>query len=166
MKKKSVLTVLFLVCALLQMNSQNPEKRYMKTPYGYLMVLKPGDDVFAQLESLMKQEQIPGGVVTGIGFAGLEIGWFDARKKKYRSKHYNAGEIGVLHGSLAWKEDQPSVHMHGVLGNKKFKARAGHILKATVGTGTLELSILLSDKKLERKKDEQLGADVLQISGE
>jgi hypothetical protein len=167
MNMKSVLTVFFLVYALLNMNAQtSSEKRYMKTFHGYLMVLKQGDNVFEQLELLMKQEKIPGAVLTGIGFADMEIGHFNAKKKKYKSKHFKGGEVAVLHGSLAWKGEQPSVHIHGVLGNKHDRARAGHILQATVGTGTLEINILLYTKKLERKRDEELGADVLQIAEE
>jgi predicted DNA-binding protein with PD1-like motif len=68
-----------------------------------------------------------------------------------------------MHGTLAWKKDSVSVHAHGVVADKTFRAFGGHILEATVGTGSVEIFITVHDKIFERKKDESIGADVLSI---
>lgn len=65
--------------------------------------------------------------------------------------------------SIAWKDNKVALHTHGVVTDKNFKAYGGHLLKATVGTGSVEIMITVHDKMLERKKDPTLGADVLQL---
>jgi predicted DNA-binding protein with PD1-like motif len=67
-------------------------------------------------------------------------------------------------GSVAWQDGKASLHIHGVVTGKDFKAHGGHLLKATVGTGSLEIMFTLHDKQLKRIKEEPLGANVLQLS--
>jgi predicted DNA-binding protein with PD1-like motif len=157
------LSVLLFVFVQLSSKGQTSPKRYTKVPGGYLMVLRQGDVLIGQLESLMQQENIPSANFTGMGFAEVEFGFFNSRSRKYKSKKIKAGEIASMHGSLAWQDGKPSVHAHGVLSNNKFKTRGGHILSAIVGTGSLEIMIHVHDKRLERKKDEVLGANVLDL---
>jgi len=125
------------------------------------MVLQPGDTVLAQLKTLAKKENIPAANFTGMGFAEVTFGFFSAKTKKYKPKHFKAGELAAMHGSIAWQNDTVSIHTHGVITDKKFKAYGGHILTAVVGKGTLEIMIVVHDKKIERIKDEVLGANVL-----
>ncbi|HMI02186.1 MAG TPA: hypothetical protein VK541_06875 [Pedobacter sp.] len=47
--------------------------------------------------------------------------------------------------------------------SSSFKAFGGHLLSATVGTGSLEITVIVHDKKLQRKMEEPLGANVLQL---
>ncbi len=41
--------------------------RYMKTPTGYLMVLRMGDNAFAELTKLAKAETVPAASMTALG---------------------------------------------------------------------------------------------------
>lgn len=138
--------------------------RYVKTPTGYLMVLKQGDNVFSQLKIFAKKENIPSASFTAIGFAEIEFGFFNRRTKQYRPKKFKAGEVGSMHGSIAWQNGDISIHSHGLLCDKKFRAHGGHILSATVGTGTLEITIVVHDQKLDRKYNAALGANELSLS--
>ncbi|MFP9098597.1 PCC domain-containing protein [Flavobacterium sp. RHBU_24] len=70
-------------------------------------------------------------------------------------------ELASLTGSIAWQNGKPSIHAHGVVTGKDFTAHGGHILSGTVGTGSVEISVTVLDKKLERIKEEKLGANVL-----
>jgi predicted DNA-binding protein with PD1-like motif len=140
-------------------------RRAVKVPNGYLLVLRQGDSLFTELERLAQQEQIPSATFSGMGFASVEFGFFNARTQRYKSRKFKAGELASLRGSVAWKDDRPSVHAHGVLTNKRFRARGGHILSAVVGTGSLEILVTVNDERLERRKDAALGADVLFLGG-
>jgi predicted DNA-binding protein with PD1-like motif len=42
-----------------------------------------------------------------------------------------------------------------------FKAFGGHLLSATVGTGSLEITVIVHDKRLECRMEEPMGANVL-----
>jgi uncharacterized protein len=138
--------------------------KYVKTPTGYLMVLKPGDDVSAHLSELAEREKILGGSVSGIGFLEeVKFAYFDVQTKEYISKTYNDVELTNLTGSLAWKEGKPSLHIHGTVAGRDYQAFGGHILDSRVGRGTLELYVTVFDKALDRIFDTEINANTLKI---
>jgi predicted DNA-binding protein with PD1-like motif len=137
--------------------------KYTRVRSGFLMVLRRGDDLIRELESFAVGENIPSANFTGMGFVNVTFGFFDAKTGQYKPQDFKDVELASMHGTIAWKANKPSIHCHGVVGDKNFESFAGHILDATVGTGSLEILITVHDKKLERRKDETIGADVLQI---
>lgn len=146
-----------------QQNNQN-KCRYIKTATGYLMVFREGDDVISGIENLAKEKQIPSANFTGIGFAQeVTFGFFDFNEKKFHPKSYNKVEMGNLTGSIAWEGEKPSIHIHGIATDSKFDAYGGHILALKVGTGSMEIYIIVNSEKLERKKEFPLNANVLQL---
>lgn len=147
-----------------QQNAINSKCRYSKTAEGFLLVLREGDDVIASIEKLVKEQQIPSGNFTGIGFAGeVTFGFFDFNQKKYNPKTFNKVEMGSLTGSIAWSGGKPSLHIHGVATDDQFQAYGGHILALKVGTGSMEIYVTVNQEKLERKMEQPLGANVLQL---
>lgn len=128
------------------------------------MVLREGDDVFQAIEQLAKKENIPSANFLGMGFAGsVTFGFYDFSKKRFDPKEFKNMEMGSLTGSIAWSEGKPSLHVHGVATGKKFKAFGGHVLAMVVGTGSMEITIIVHDQKLERKIEQPLNANVLQL---
>ncbi|WP_456311759.1 PPC domain-containing DNA-binding protein [Pseudomonas shirazensis] len=165
--KKIIIPI--LVCFAFTMQAQqkeNKEKcRYTKTTSGYLMVLREGDNVLSSIENLVKEEKIPSANFTGIGFAQeVTFGFYDFNQKKFNPKTFYKVEMGSLTGSIAWSEEKPSLHIHGVATDDKFDAYGGHILALKVGTGSMEIYITLNQDKLERKIEQPLNANVLQLS--
>ena len=158
----------FLLTFFLLINFSAQEKevcRYTKTPTGFLMVLRQGDDVISNIENLAKAENIPSASFTGIGFASdVTFGFYDFNEKKFNPKTFKKVEMGSLTGSVAWNEKGPSIHIHGVATDEKFDAYGGHILSLHVGTGSMEIYVTINDKKLERKIEQPLNANVLQIN--
>ncbi|OCK50391.1 DNA-binding protein [Chryseobacterium sp. CBo1] len=157
--------LLFTILAMNTISAQQKENcRYIKTPTGYLMVLRQGDDVISSIENLAKTENIPSASFTGIGFASeVSFGFYDFNDKKFNPKTFKKVEMGSLTGSIAWNEKGPSIHVHGVATDDKFNAYGGHILSLHVGTGSMEIYININDKKLERKVEQPLNANVLQL---
>jgi uncharacterized protein len=145
-------------------NVEHTMKSYSKVSNGYIMVLKQHQNLFDELERLATDEKIPSANFTGMGFVNITFGYFNFGTKEYQPGDYSNVELASMHGSIAWKEGRPSVHAHGVVGDQKFEAHAGHILKATVSTGSLEIMVTVHDKQFERRRDERLGADVLDIT--
>ncbi|KFE99661.1 hypothetical protein IX39_03075 [Chryseobacterium formosense] len=158
---------IFIILTILIMNNltaQQDKCRYIKTQTGYLMVLRQDDDVIAKIEDLAKTENIPSANFTGIGFASdVTFGFYDFNAKKFNPKTFKKVEMGSLTGSIAWNEKGPSIHVHGVATDDKFNAYGGHILSLHVGTGSMEIYINVNDKKLERKVEQPLNANVLQL---
>lgn len=165
--KKIIFTTAFCFAISLvnaQQNTNSSQCRYSKTAQGFLMVLREGDNVLASIENLVKEQQIASGNFTGIGFAQeATFGFFDFNQKKFNPKTFNKVEMGSLTGSIAWSEGKPSLHIHGVATDDKFQAYGGHILALKVGTGSMEIYITVNQEKLERKMEQPLGANLLQL---
>ena len=138
-------------------------KRYIKVPAGYLMVLRQNDSVLGQLANFARAEKIPSANFTGMGFVDITFGFFDFETKKYKPRDFKHVELVSMHGTIACKKDSTSIHAHGVVADETFQAFGGHILNATVGTGSVEILITVHDKQFERKKDDAIGADVLSL---
>lgn len=157
--------LLFSVASVSLLTAQKTEIcRYTKTPTGYLMVLREGDKVLEHIENLAKTENIPSANFTGIGFASdATFGFYDFEKKKFNPKTFRKVEMGSLTGSVAWNDKGPSIHIHGVATDDQFNAYGGHILDLKVGTGSMEIYVTVLSEKLERKIEQPLNANVLQI---
>lgn len=138
--------------------------RYTKVPAGYLMVLREGDNILREIEALTEKENIPSANFTGMGFVNMTFGFYDFKLKKFDPKEFKDMELASMHGTIAWQKGKVSIHAHGTVTGKDFKAYGGHILSGTVGTGSLEILVTVHDKKLERVKEEKLGANVLCIA--
>jgi predicted DNA-binding protein with PD1-like motif len=128
------------------------------------MVLRRGDDVFANLEKLAEQEKIPSASLTGIGFlSDATFGFYDSAKKEFQPQTFHDVEMAGMTGTIAWKEGKPSVHAHAAAAGRDFNAVGGHVLAAKVAPGSVEVSVVVHDKKLQRLLDPDVGANVLQL---
>ncbi|EDM35849.1 hypothetical protein PBAL39_06706 [Pedobacter sp. BAL39] len=144
-----------------QKNDQH--SRYKKVPVGYLMVLREGDDVLAEIENLAIKEKIPSASYTGMGFVNVKFGFFNFETKEYDPREFEKVELASMTGTIAWQKNKVSLHTHGLVTGKDFQAYGGHMLAATVSTGSVEILVTLHDKKLERVMEQPLGANVLNL---
>jgi len=152
-----------VICTAMAQNNKPDAKRYIKVPAGYLMVLRQGDDVLASIEHLAVTEKIPSASFTGMGFVNAKFGFFNFDTKQYEPKEFNGVELASMNGSIAWQEGKASLHTHGIVTDKEFKSYGGHMLAAIVGTGSVEIMIIVHDKPLDRIMEQPLGANVLSL---
>jgi len=138
-------------------------KKYIQVPSGYVMVLREGDNVFEELKTLARNEKIPSAHITGMGFVNIAFGFFNFDTGQYQPKEFQDMELASMLGTIAWKEGEVSIHAHGVAGDRTFHTYGGHILNAQVSKGSVEVLITVHSQRFERKRDETLGADVLDI---
>lgn len=139
-----------------------PHAKYIKTPTGYLMVLRHGDNVLQNLEQMAQAENIPSASFVGIGFMSeATFGFYDFARKRFNPKTFTNVEMANMTGSIAWKEGKPSIHAHGIVTDGSFIGAGGHLLGLTVGTGSCEITVILHPQRLERFVDPAIGANVL-----
>jgi predicted DNA-binding protein with PD1-like motif len=141
-----------------------PRDKYVRTSAGYTVVLRQGDEALTQLKALAIQENLQGGSITGLGFGHATFGYFNRETKRYDPREFRDVELASLTGSIAWQQGQPSLHVHAVATASDFVAHGGHLLRFEVGTGSLELHVVDAGAPLKRKRDEALGADILDVS--
>lgn len=140
------------------------KKRDVKTPTGFLLVLRQGDNVIDRLEKLAARENLPSASFVGIGFLReVTFGFYDFGKKSFLPKTFNEVEITTLTGSIAWKDGKPSIHAHAAVSGRDFQAVGGHVLAGEVGTGSAEITVIVHDKQLQRALDPQLGVNILDV---
>lgn len=139
-------------------------KRVVPVPGGFMMVLRQGDNVFEHLEHLMSDADIPAASIRGFGFAGsIRFGFFDFSRRDYDPRDFTDMEVTSLTGTLAWKDGKPAVHAHATAAGRDFQAVGGHLLGLTVGRGSVEMTITVHDRRLERHFEEDIGANVLRL---
>ncbi|MCF2491067.1 PPC domain-containing DNA-binding protein [Dyadobacter sp. CY347] len=163
MQTISFLSLLLLFSVLKTHTNAQEIPKYVKVPTGFLMVLRQGDDVFAELEKLAVKEKIPSANLSGMGFVNVKFGFFNFDTKEYDPKEFKKVELASMSGTIAWKDGKPSLHCHGTVTGKDFTAHGGHMLAATVSTGSVEIIVTVHDKKLERVTEQPLGANVLSL---
>jgi uncharacterized protein len=157
----------FLVLSLLFSDNTHAQqdkpvpRRYIRVPEGYLMVLRQNDDILKQLGDFANAENIPAANFTGMGFVNMKFGFFNFDTGEYEPRSFSNVELASMNGTIAYQDGKISIHAHGVVTDRNFQAYGGHILEGTVGTGSVEIMILVHDRRLERVKDEKLGANVL-----
>jgi predicted DNA-binding protein with PD1-like motif len=158
-----IMLMLSVAMVIYSQTDRTAVKRYTKVPSGYLVVLRQGDNVFRELETFAMQENIPSANFSAMGQVDVTFGFFDPETKDYKPKDFKGVELASMIGTIAWKDGRPSIHSHAAAGDENFQSFGGHVLQASVSAGTLEIMLTIHDKRLERKKDEHLGADVLEI---
>lgn len=163
-----ILLLLTLFCGnTLRSTAQRPlspnTPEYIKVPTGYLMVLREGDPILDRIKNLAVQEQIPAANFSAMGFVDITFGFFNFKTKTYKPRTFRNVELASMTGSIAWQNDTVSIHTHGVATDENFNAYGGHILDATVSTGSVEIWITVHDKILQRHKEDPPGANVLQL---
>ena len=138
--------------------------RFIPIPGGFLMVLRQGDDVFARLGALMREEAIGSAAFSGFGFVkSATFGFFDFEAGDYRPKTMENLELTNLTGTLAWKAGEPAIHAHATAGDASFRTFGEHVLSLEVGRGSIEIVITVFPARLERAVDPDIGANVLQL---
>lgn len=127
--------------------------RYNETPFGFIMVLEPADELMGCLIRLARNEEVEAAVLNGVGAVrDVELGDCAAHhglrgpERRHIREPMDAcsltGTISLLHG-------EPLPHVHAVLSRDDRPMAGGHVYSA-VCHGTLEVSIHTSPTPLPR----------------
>ncbi len=124
--------------------------------------LDRGEEIIETLMKLCKDEEIRLGMINAIGATDdAVIGLFDTKEKTYyKSELKGDMEIAPLSGNVSTMDGDTYLHLHINLGDSSNKAFAGHLNSAIV-SATLEGSIDIIDGKIDRKKDEEIGLNLI-----
>ncbi len=137
------------------------DERHEKT---YALIFDKGDEFMALLTEFARRHNFGGSHFTGIGaLSDLVIGYFDRDKKDYKKIPIGEQvEVLSLIGDIAFKDDEPNVHAHIVVGKADGTAHGGHIVEAHVWP-ILELIITESPRHLQRFLDQETGLALIRV---
>lgn len=123
------------------------------------------EDILVELKNLIKKENIQSGVIHLIGALTNTDMVLGPKKKEYPPSPVwwdfkDAKEILGL-GIFAWEGDEPKIHLHAGVGNKK-ETKLGCIRNKTEVYLTIECIIQeFIDTNITRKLDERYYASLL-----
>lgn len=133
--------------------------------YNHILRFNKGESLRESLIAYLKEQDIQGGWVSGIGSAlSVELGYYNVEKKEYQWQKFDkVMEVTGLQGTVALDESgQPVMHVHGTFSDDKYQTVGGHVKDLTVG-GTLELFIHRTYKPLHRKTDPETALQLLDL---
>jgi predicted DNA-binding protein with PD1-like motif len=130
----------------------------------FALIFDTGDEVIAGLTSFAKDRSLTACRLTAIGaFSDLTVGFFDWQAKDYmKIPIHEQVEVLSLLGDIAFKEGQPVVHAHVVVGKPDGTAHGGHLMEAYVRP-TLEVMLVESPSFLRRTYDPDSGLALIDI---
>jgi predicted DNA-binding protein with PD1-like motif len=144
------------------MNSkQLHESRDEKT---FVLVFDNGDEVMEGLQTFIRGQEIGSARFTAIGaFSAATLGYYDWVKKDYVKNVINEQvEVLSLIGDVAYKDGEPTVHAHVVLGREDASTYGGHLLDGHVRP-TLELVLTEYPAHLRKVHDPESALALIRI---
>ncbi len=132
---------------------------YSKHKDVYIIRLMPGEELMETLKAFCQEQNIKGGVISGIGgVREVEIAYLQPVEKEYVPKKFSGGlEVSSLNGNVAGDK----LHIHMTVADSEYKAYAGHCNMA-VADPTLEV-ILKPTDELQREIDDYSGLPLLKL---
>ncbi len=117
----------------------------------WIIRISKGEEIIDKLMEFVKEKEIKGGAISGIGAVDrVEIWIYDTKMKDYIKREYRGDfEIASLTGNISVFEENPVLHLHVVLGDKDNKALAGHLGYGIV-SGTCEIILEKFNTPLKR----------------
>ena len=131
----------------------------------YMLRIDAGEDVLESLMDLCEKEGIRLAQVNAIGAADFAaIGVYDLQEKNYHREDLDGFmEIASLSGSVTEMDGRPYIHLHATLADQQNTVHGGHVIQMRVGA-TCEMFVQVLDGKVTRKKDEELGINLWQLT--
>ncbi|MFQ6091612.1 MAG: PPC domain-containing DNA-binding protein [bacterium] len=138
--------------------------RWRKTEDGYIVRLEKGEEVLSTLTQFVRQQNIQGGTVQGLGAVkDLVLGIFDPHKKEYVKRTFRENlELGNLTGNISYVDGNPMLHCHVTAAGADLRAFAGHLFSAII-SATGEFVINPFTDRITRVLDEEVGLNLLEV---
>lgn len=118
---------------------------FATTPFGYVLVLEPGDEVIRCLIQFAREQEVDAAVVSGTGsLAELEVG-HDGRRGRDARVLKEPLETCSLNGSLTLLDGEPFPHLHGSFARRDLSVIGGHVFQAVCAAGGIQLAVHLCE---------------------
>ena len=123
-----------------------------KTPFGFILLLDPGDELIRSLTALARQEDLDGATVSGAGrVREVELGYYDPVTGRHvRRTFHEHLELCSITGSVPLMDGEPFPQLHGVFARSDFSIIGGQIFEA-VCSESVEIGVYTMVTPLFRK---------------
>ena len=130
----------------------------------YFIKLERGEKIIESIKDFCSENNIKCGYFSGIGALDeVELAHYIVENKKYTSKVFKQVlEITNLTGNIATMDNEVYLHCHITLGDEEMKAISGHLKEGKI-SATCEIILVKLDAEINRKHDELIGLNLLDI---
>ena len=130
----------------------------------HLLRLEPGEEILTELRAFARAEGLPAAWLSGLGAVDdIRVAFYDVSVKAYRSyRRTGLIEILSLTGNLAWRGDEPVVHIHVSAAHETEGAFGGH-LDAGIVSATVEVLVDPLEARVERAPVPEIGLALLDL---
>ena len=127
--------------------------------------LEPDEDIIDAITDLVKTHNITSGFINIIGaLKKITIGFFDLKSMNYKFKSFDeAVELISCKGNISYKEGEPIIHLHVVIGREDFSLIGGHLSQPSIVSVTGEVFIFEIAEKLNRAIDPKFGLTLMDL---
>ena len=103
-------------------------------------------------------------MVSGIGaVSDITLGFFDPNTREYHKEMLpGSWEVANIAGNVAVLDGEEMLHLHATIADNNHNGKAGHLFSAQVSV-TLEVVIIPFPGMVERKMDESIGLNLLDL---
>lgn len=131
---------------------------------GFVVRLEKGEELVKTLTEFVDDKKIEAGFIQGLGgVLKARLGYYNLTRKKYIFRSVKeAVELMSLQGNISRIGDEPALHMHAVVSDKRNKAHGGHVQEMVIG-GTCEVYIKTFKERIEREVDSEIGLPLMQL---
>lgn len=138
--------------------------RYRNFGNSYVLSIEPGEEVLDSLNKFCLESGVMLGAISGIGACNkAEIGLFELSTQKYHTRILTGDhEITNLSGNISSFNGQLYLHVHITLADSNYNAWGSHLTSAVI-SGACEIVIQGIDGRVDRKFDDMLGLNLLQL---
>lgn len=132
--------------------------------FGYILRFEKGDELMSCLEQFSLENKVSFASFTLLGATtDVQLGFFSLADKQYHWKNFT-GEFEIVGGvgNIAHCETKPMIHLHITIADAEYQTFGGHVKRLVVGA-TCELTLFSSNEYIERKFDEVVGLNLLEL---
>ena len=133
----------------------------------YFVRFDKGEEIMSTLKKFCEDEKIKLAEVKALGAVDdFDVGLFDVIEKKYHRNSFKfPAEITSFWGTVTTQNGEVYLHIHMSAGDSKGQVFGGHLNRAVV-SATCEMIVEVSDGKVERKFNEDVGLNLFEFVNE
>jgi predicted DNA-binding protein with PD1-like motif len=133
----------------------------------FLIRLFKGEEIISTLTKFCEEQNIQSAWISGLGGSTqITLGYYNLAEKSYHWKDFSGDlEIVSLTGNVSVHDSKPFLHIHTTISNEELQCFGGH-LKSGIVAATLEIVLEKLDSSIERKMDDEVGLNLLDLQSE
>jgi len=138
--------------------------KYKTIEEGYFVRLEKGEKLMETLGKFVSGKRIPSAFLSGIGAVRQStLAFYILKEKRYAEKLFpEEMELVSIIGNLSWINYKPILHLHATMADTEHRCFGGHLIETEVAV-TAEIRISVNKENVERKMDEEIGLNLLDL---